>query len=1252
MTFTRFKVDRTVNFPYLTILVDDINIKGSYYDAYRKDLLQVNQVSLVLPPWELINQEYSFHNVVVDSATIFFVKDSLGRSNTEFLKKLIKPKGTDKTQAKETPEAKEKVRLQQMQFHHIDLDVSNIFKNQEFKVALDTAAVKMGRKAGFQNILLEAQCQFEGLYFNKEKGGFLRNKNANLQLDIDLKGNQVKLNPSLLDVEGDTLKLEGQLTSADTNFLHLNIKSESILLEKASSLLTKNIQKALSPFEIDQPLTTEFDLSGPLIPGQPPAIHIDFSTEDTQLKFNNLAFSNLTLSGNFSNDCFVKDYIRPNSGCLLIHEFEGMLFDKIPTNLSGRINDLKELTDVEAVGQLQLPFNILKEYVAQAENLDLTEGTGILNFDYKGNPKKLSNKKIHQQKRLKANIELENIALNFNQISLPLQIRKGQIQLNQTTLKLKGIDLKMPGIRGRMNGEVKNALPFLFGENKRLDSDLSLTFRQVAFDQFLKETKLVNQKKDTLLGTKLAGFINQIADLTDANLNLHIKEFTNEKFNAQDITCSIEIEKDCGEGDLIESKACLNVADFDAKILKDIETSGHFSITDMSDPKLNMALVIALPVTTAANYLNNPQFLVKSGNVALAANSSVHLNDYQQIDSLIERIVFNSTFQLKDISATYLPQSLAFEHLDGHIHLSQDTLLFDSLTFEYEDIRPQVDGNITNFLPLAFGKDHAAVVDLSIAVPTLNLENSKTIDSTTTTTPMERATFDPKAQIAKLEDIFKILDGKIDLSIQDLKLPDYPIEHLSFSINIDKSCSTEKADIHCIGLENFHAEVFGDIPIDGHLTIKDLKDPSLSMSFDALMPMHDLNRLMYNDNFIAHTGAVAMRMDYDVPISDELTPKHYILGSDLKVRLQFNNVGFTYPARDFSIDSLNGVFRFDEKNWDIDTLSLRINENQIYANGHCPDFLPYFFLEGKQLFIDATVNAPSFDIGAFNTPRTIQKKEVSSPKKESQPNRINVIDQMLEEGVIKFNTAIEELKYESFIANQVVGKVHLGKDSIDLKRLNMRIASGQFGLSGLITNLAEHEPVLAVKAYFKGANIEEVFHGFQNFGQKEITDANVKGELFADGYFNADLDDHYAVKPGSIKGEVHIKVNDGELIDFPPLKKMTGFLFKKRHLEDIFFDTLLTNLHFDGLDVKIDHFDIHSSAATIGIDGIYTFSKEDKTHIFFEVPISNLFKKHIDRKLIKKHRRKRSGLPILVEAKEEGKKLKFKLKLFKRRHEK
>jgi len=83
--------------------------------------------------------------------------------------------------------------------------------------------------------------------------------------------------------------------------------------------------------------------------------------------------------------------------------------------------------------------------------------------------------------------------------------------------------------------------------------------------------------------------------------------------------------------------------------------------------------------------------------------------------------------------------------------------------------------------------------------------------------------------------------------------------------------------------------------------------------------------------------------------------------------------------------------------------------------------------------------------------------------------------------------------------------------------------------------------------------------------------------------------------------------------------------------------------------MKINHFDIHSSAATLSIDGLYTFGEEDKSHVFFEAPLSNLFKPHIAPDKIKQHHTKRLGLPILVEAKEESKK--FKLKLFKRKQE-
>jgi len=263
----------------------------------------------------------------------------------------------------------------------------------------------------------------------------------------------------------------------------------------------------------------------------------------------------------------------------------------------------------------------------------------------------------------------------------------------------------------------------------------------------------------------------------------------------------------------------------------------------------------------------------------------------------------------------------------------------------------------------------------------------------------------------------------------------------------------------------------------------------------------------------------------------------------------------------------------------------------------------------------------------------------------------NKIDQLLTEGSISFTTAIKALKYKDFLATNLIGNIHLYRDSAILDQLTMNLASGEFGVHGTITNIAKHQPCLTVATHFTGADIQEIFQSFQNFGQKDFTHANVKGQLFADADFKMDLDDHYQVKSQSIAGDIWVKVNDGELIDFAPLRDLTSFLFKKRHLEDIYFDTLNTHLGFTGLDMLINRFTIHSSAATLKIDGLYTFSDEDKSYVFFEVPLSNLFKRHISPKLIRQHRSKRSGYPILVEAKEKGKKFKFKLHLFKRKHE-
>ncbi|MDF1865013.1 MAG: AsmA-like C-terminal region-containing protein [Saprospiraceae bacterium] len=1238
MAFSHIKTNRISNFPYLTLEVGDIYIKGSNHKTHKKDFFRAKKMTFLLPPWELVREQFSIQDVMVDSALIYFHKDSLGRNNTEFLKKMIKPNNPSQKPSKS------KLKMEKITFHHVFFDIENEIKDQGFKVEFVDADLSIHPKSGFRNIQLDAQCHFGGLYFKKEKGGFLIDKTAELVLDIDIHPDQILFNNSLLTVDEDELKLSGYFTRADTNYLNLIIESDGILLANAQGLLPKSIQKTLGQFEIDQPITARFELDDVLIPGFPPSIHVDFATDSAQVKHKEFIIDQTKLEGNFSNDCFVTDRITPQSACLTIHDLEGKFLNKIPVKVSGRINDLKRLKNIEVAGRAQFPLKDLNEYLRDENRLHIVTGNAELEFNFKGNPKALAEKDSLAFRGLGARMQLNNLNLKLNNKPLPLKVSRGTIQLENSGVKLQNMALKSARIEGMVNGQIDKILPFISNEKERLAADLIIDFKKMDLDDFLKslpKSETSKRPKDTLLGNQLATIINQVTNLADADVQLNIQNFEYENIHGKGIELGLKTTKECVVEGLDDSTACLQVTDFQANILEGIKAKGGFSISNMADPRLDIEMVLTAPATKLIELGNNEQFSVTEGQIELDAIANIYLNDYEQIDKLLERLIFSSTLKTKDLNVFYQPQELAIKGLNSNIHLNQDTFLIDEFTFEYENFAPLLKGNITNFLPLLFGKEQTANIDLDVLIPKVIIEDS--------TETKSDSTFSPRAMIAQLDTVFNILVGQIGVTIPELELPDYPIENLSFLIHFDNSCDPENDATNCIGIKDFQADVFGDIPIEGDVQIKDLQDPSLTVSLKTLMPMQDLNREMKNDDFIGNGGEVSLKLDYKVSISDELTVKKYLLDSELQAQVEFREVDLYYPARDYEFTSLNSQIRFNQKDLEIDTWSMKVNGNAIDMKGDCPDFLPYFFNDGKMLHIHGELNSPSFDFGDFNTPRTVSQKVKVTPKEGEMKGRIHEISHLLEESYISFTTKIEQLKYESFLGNQVIGEIRLGKDSLVLDHLTMQLASGEFGVNGVITNIAAHHPFVEVDTYFSGTNIDEVFDGFQNFGQSSLTHENVKGKLFADMSFKADLNDHYEVDPESIDGNVRLRVSDGELIDFPALENLTGFLFKKRQLNDIYFDTLLTHLKFDGLDLVINNFNIHSTAATLSIDGLYTFGKQDKTHVFFEVPLSNLFKRHIHRDLIKQHYSKRSGLPILVEAKEEGKKLNFKLKLFKRK---
>ena len=1255
MAFSHLTTDRTSNFPYLTLEIEDVYIQGSLYATDNQELMRVNKLSLLFPPWDLVKGKYYIQKVVVDSAKIYFHKDSLGNSNTSFLKKLTTSKKNKQAIEPDKKASKSKIVMNKITFNHVYFDIENEVKDQDFEVEFLEASLNMSQQKDQPRIKLSARCHFDGLYFKKSNGGFLIDKNAQLELKVSMKEEQIVFDNSSINVEGDELKLDGSFTKADTNHLQLNIQTDDILLANVRGLLSSNIQKALNQFEIDQPLKADFKMDGLLIPDHPAAIHIDFETHDAKINFKDIFMSQVQLKGNFSNDCFVTDRIGPGTGCLKIHQLEGNFLDKFPTKLSGSLNDLKQLNNTIAQGQIEVPVIALKDFLGEQAAIEFTKGRANIDFNYKGNPKTLAQKNFANQKRMDMNIQLESLDLQLNE-SLPIQIQNGQIKVSQHAVELKNINLQLPGVNGQVDAQISDLFPYLANQRKQFKTNLSLDLEKVHVTPLLAALNKINdndppvtqQAKDTLIGHQLATVIQQVTDITNANIQLAIQDFKTDKINGQDISLNLQIKNNCAEDSLAEnllneSITCLEVKDLKANFLEGIHAEGDLKIDNMADPRLQLAIVLTAPATQLISILDNPKVSATAGLIELNAFTDVYLNDYQQVNKLLERIIFSSTIQTHNVNATY--DQLTIEDFTSKIHLNQDTLLIDTMVFKQAAINPQISGQITNFLPLVFGKEHTAKIDLNMILPSLNIEKIAATNASEKITT-NKEPFSPSSLLAQLDSLYHIVDGKINIHIEDLQHLDYPTENISFTLNIEKSCDAKNKEIHCLAIEQFHADIFGDIPVDGQIRIVDLNAPTLSVALHADMPMHDLNRVLYNDNFIAKDGVVELTIDYKIPVDEDLTMKHLLLDSQLDGYIKLEDVSLDYPAQDLQLEAINGSIRFNEKSLDIDTLTLKVNDNWVYANGHTPDFLPFFFNEDKKFHLQIAANSPYFNLSTFSTPGARKEK-----KEATLEAKINAVDELLAEGKIVFSTNIKKLEYKNFVATNLIGNIHLRHDHITLDQLKMDVASGEFGVHGKITDIAQHQPYLAVDTYFKGTDIHEIFKGFQNFGQKDMTHTNIKGTLFATAIFKAALNDHYEVKPTSIDGDMRIKVSDGELIDFPPLKNMTSFLFKKRHLDDIYFDTLKTHLVFNGLDMTINHFDIHSSAATLSIDGLYSFSDKDKSHIFFEVPLSNLFKPHIESSKIKEHRSKRSGLPILVEAKEKNKKFNFKLRLHKRKHE-
>lgn len=152
------------------------------------------------------------------------------------------------------------------------------------------------------------------------------------------------------------------------------------------------------------------------------------------------------------------------------------------------------------------------------------------------------------------------------------------------------------------------------------------------------------------------------------------------------------------------------------------------------------------------------------------------------------------------------------------------------------------------------------------------------------------------------------------------------------------------------------------------------------------------------------------------------------------------------------------------------------------------------------------------------------------------------------------------------------------------------------------------------KLNLNNVNITSVFSSFDNFGQKGITDKQIKGNLTAKADFNIAFDDKMKAKRNKIRAEVDYRIDNGALRDVELLNKLSYFV-DEAALRDVRFATLASDLQI--LDGCITFAPLNVKSNAFGFEFLGKHYIEGKIDYHFAVSLTELASKRKKQKLIK-----------------------------------
>ncbi len=704
-----------VNFPSVTLRLDDVTLRDSMYPVHHHELLKARKLFISSSTFQLLKGELHPSKITIEDGQIFIFTDGRGYSN----KYITSPKQKDTTKSPYSS-LPDKIVLKEVRVIYINVPKKKMDDVFVHKLELGISG------SGILSFKTKIDAAIHSLAFNTTRGSFAKDKTlrGNWKMSFDTLQKLLTIKDAELKIGGHPFKVNASFYLDSTKKFRLQLATQRIPFRLAASLTSPNISTKLDSVDFAKPINITADIIGRTVFRDTPLVSIKWAVKDNILKTPKGDFQNCSFNASFGNQVSESVSRNDENSAIVITDLTAD-WQGIP--LTSDRMEIMNLIHPVVTCDIQSNTDLSKlDEVIGSESFQFIKGDARTKIYYHGPVGDSATVSPY----ISGSFSFSNADMEYIPRGIKLTNFTGDIIFDSSDIRLKNLKGKVQQSPIEINAEVKNFFSLMNIDPGKLELTSSIYMPELDVQEF---KSLLGQRAKTSTRkskgkarlAKLSNSIDRFMDQCNMNTTLKADKVTYKKFAATDVRGNVILTTNTWkfknvslnhadgslnlDGALQSVQGNTSLLNLDAKlaninISKLFNSFNNFGLDDISSKNIKGVLNTTIHLT---GIMDNNATLVPSsmnGTIDLSLKKG-ELIDFEPLQKM-------SVFLLKKRDFS----NLEFAELKNRFQLQGQSILINSMEVQSTALSMYVEG-------LYDMKGDST--DLVIQVPLSNLKKRK-----------------------------------------------------------------------------------------------------------------------------------------------------------------------------------------------------------------------------------------------------------------------------------------------------------------------------------------------------------------------------------------------------------------------------------------------------------------------------------------------------------------------------------------------